>query len=99
MWIFGNKSAAPSTDEFPLPSRGAKMFGKLQILPLVIGAKTGAVGLGRRIGESLEHQPSHDLAMFQNERHFARAHFQHGARGRRLAWVEAKSGIEEAGIV
>jgi hypothetical protein len=48
------------------------MFGKLQILALVIGAKTGAVTLRGRIGESLEYQPSHDLAMFQDKGDFAR---------------------------
>ena len=41
------------------------MFGKLQILALIVGTQTRAIGLRRRIGESLEHQPSHDLAMLQ----------------------------------
>ncbi len=75
------------------------MLGKLQALALIVGADALPVYLGGRIGQPLKHKPADDLAMFQNERHLARAHFEDGPRTGRLARLKTKARVEEAGIV
>src|SRR4029077_18066571 len=44
-------------------------------------------------------QPSHDLAVLEDERYLARAHFEDGARALPTGADIAEAGIEEAGIV
>ena len=70
-----------------------KMLAQLQALRLVV--RTDALAV-HRIGPRqhfLVDQPADDLAVFENERQLARAHFQHRARA-----LSAGAGIAEAGI-
>ena len=67
------------------------MLGELEALLLVVGADALAITLRRRIGQALEHQTADDLAMFQDEGNFTGAHFQYGARARRLPRLEAET--------
>src|SRR5258705_3153915 len=76
-----------------------KMLAQLQALRLVVRADALAVhGLGPR-QHFFVNQTADDLAMLEDERHFARAHFQHRARALSAGAGIAKAGIEEAGIV
>src|SRR4051812_11915961 len=72
-------------------SRQAKMLGEFQALALVIRADCLTIDRRRRVGQALEHQPSHDLTMFQDEGHLARANLKNCPRGRRLARLEAEA--------
>ena len=49
------------------------MFGQLQALPLVVGTDALAVELVGPRHHPLVDQPADDLAVLENERHFARA--------------------------
>src|SRR6187431_2568229 len=70
-----------------------KMLAQLQALGLVVRADALAV---HRVG-AREHflvdQAADDLAVFEDERHFARAHFEHGARTFPAGAGVAKTGI------
>jgi hypothetical protein len=57
----------------------AEMFRQFEPLGLVIGADAAAVKLVGTRQHSLVDQPANDLPVFQDKRHFARAHFQHRA--------------------
>src|SRR5580704_3522390 len=72
---------------------GAEMLGQLQPLRLIVGANALAVhGVGPR-QHFLVDEAADDLAVLEDERHFAQAHFQHRARS-----LAAGAGIAEAGI-
>ena len=58
---------------------GLEVLRQLQPLALVIGADALAMDALGRLRERLMNQPPDDLAVFQNERHIMRAHFQHPA--------------------
>src|ERR1019366_6333030 len=76
-----------------------KMLGKLQSLRLVVGADALTVhGVGPRQHFFVD-QAADDLAMLEDERHLARAHFQHGAGALPAGPGIAEAGIEEAGIM
>src|SRR6266404_5070986 len=76
-----------------------KMLAQLQALRLVIRADALAVhGVGPR-QHFLIHQTADDLAVLEDERHFARAHFQDSAGALPAGAGIAEAGIEEAGIV
>src|SRR5882672_1554463 len=75
-----------------------KMLAQLQALRLIVRADALAV---QRLGPRqhfLVDQPADDLAVLQDERHFARANFQHRARALPAGAGVSKTGIEEAGI-
>ena len=75
------------------------MLAQLQALGLVVRADALAVhGVGPR-QHFLVDQAADDLAVFEDERHFARAHFQHRARALPAGAGIAETGIEEAGIM
>src|SRR6185312_6049184 len=76
----------------------AEMFGQFQALRLVIRADAAAIELIRSGEHLLVHQATDDLPMLEDERHFARAHFEHGARAQSAGARIAETGIEEAGI-
>src|SRR6202171_4729995 len=78
---------------------GAKVLRQLEALGLVIRADAAAVKLVRPRQHFLVHQTADDLAVFKNERHFARTHFQYRARARAAGAGITKARIEEAGIV
>src|SRR5271157_5993391 len=59
---------------------GAKVLRQFEALGLVVRADAAAVKLVRPRQHFLVHQTADDLAVLENERHFARAHFQHRAR-------------------
>ena len=69
------------------------MLGELQTLRLIIRADALAVELVGHRQHFLVDQAADDLAVFENERHLARAHFENGART-----LAAGAGITEAGI-
>jgi len=48
-----------------------EVLRQTQSLSLVIGANPLPVNRRRRLDQTLEHQPSDDLAVFEDERHFA----------------------------
>src|SRR5712691_6844962 len=75
------------------------MLAQLQALRLIIRADALAVhGSGPR-QHFLIYQPADDLAVLEDERHFARAHFQHCAGALPAGAGIAEAGIEEAGIM
>src|SRR6267154_977661 len=75
------------------------MLAQLQALRLIVRADALAVhGVGPR-QHFLVYQPADDLAVLEDERHFARAHFQHRARALPAGAGIAEAGIEEARIV
>src|SRR5580692_8699489 len=70
-----------------------KMLRQFEALRLIVRADALAVqGIGSR-QHFFIHQPADDLAVLEDERHLARAHFQHRARA-----LAARAGIAEAGI-
>src|ERR1700691_1617993 len=58
---------------------GDKMLRQLQSLRLIIRADVAAIKPLRPLQHLLINQTSHHLAMFENERHFARSDFKNGA--------------------
>src|SRR6202041_3872465 len=76
-----------------------EMLRQFQALRLIVRADALAVrGAGPR-QHFFIHQPANDLAVLENERHLARAHFQHRARALSAGAGIAEAGIEEAGII
>src|SRR5436305_3328495 len=76
-----------------------EMLGELQALRLIIRADALAI---ERVGareHSLVHQAADDLPMLQDERHFARAHFEHRAAALPTRPRIAETRIEEARVV
>jgi hypothetical protein len=55
------------------------MLRQLQSLRLIVRLQVGAVERLRPRQHVLVDQPADDLAVFEDERHFMAAHFQHGA--------------------
>src|SRR5277367_2271889 len=77
----------------------AEVLRKLQALRLIV--RTDALTV-HRIGPSQHFfvdQAADDLAVLENERHFARAHFQYRTRTFAAGAGIAEAGIEEARIV
>src|SRR5260370_17392012 len=75
------------------------MLGELQSLRLIVRADALAVhGVGPR-QHFLVDQAADDLAVLEDERHLARAHFEHRARALPAGAGIAEAGIEESGIV
>src|SRR6202030_2302996 len=72
---------------------GAKVLRQFEALRLVIRADARAVKLVRPRQHFLVDQAADDLAVFEDERHFARAHFQD-----RAGAEPAGSGIPEPRI-
>src|SRR5437660_2384068 len=75
------------------------MLGELQALRLIVGADALAVQRSRPRQHFLVDQPADDLAMLEDERHLARAHFQYGAGALPAGPGITETGIEEAGIM
>src|SRR3954471_14738164 len=76
-----------------------KMLAQLQALGLVVRADALAVhGVGTRQHFFVD-EAADDLAVLENERHLARAHFEHRARTLPAGAGIAKAGVEEAGIM
>src|SRR5580704_7087877 len=80
-------------------SLDAKMLRQFEALRLIVRADAAAVKLVRPRQHFLVDQAADDLAVLEDERHFARAHFQHRARAQAAGAGIAKTRIEEAGIV
>src|SRR5258708_4564216 len=83
----------------PVVRLHSEMLAQLQALRLIVGADALAVhgmGPGQHF---LIYQPADDLAVLEDERHLARAHFQHCARALPAGAGIAEAGIEEAGIM
>src|SRR4051812_6785349 len=75
------------------------MLAELQALRLVVRADALAVhGVGAR-QHLLIDEAANDLAVLEDERHLARAHFQHRARALPSGAGIAEAGIEETGIM
>src|SRR3954469_25064443 len=75
------------------------MLRQLQALRLVVGADALTVKRLRALQHFLVYKPADDLPVLQDERHLARAHFQHRARATPAGAGIAEPGIEEASIV
>src|ERR1700722_12904103 len=79
--------------------RHAKMLREFQALRLIVGADALAV---ERVG-AREHllvaEAADDLAVLDDERHLARAHFEDGTGAAAAGAGIAEAGIEEAGIM
>src|SRR3984957_4781648 len=76
-----------------------EMLGEFQALRLIVRADALAVHRIRPPQHFLIDQAADDLAMLENERHFARAHFQHRTRAFAAGAGITEAGIEEARIV
>src|SRR5258706_9257576 len=98
----GARSASPRSARRRVrdtSSSHPKMLAQLQALRLVVRADALAVhGIGPR-QHFLIHQTADDLAVLEDERYFARAHFQDSAGALPAGTGIAEAGIEEAGIV
>src|SRR5271165_1427056 len=77
----------------------AKVLRQFEALSLIVRADAGAVKLIGPRQHFLVDQPADDLAVFEDERHLARPHFEDGARAGAARAGIAEAGIEEAGIV
>src|ERR1700761_7314408 len=77
----------------------SKMFAQLQALRLIVRADALAVHRIRSRQHFFVDQAADDLAVLEDERHLARAHFQHRAGALPAGAGIAEAGIEEAGIV
>src|ERR1700723_1085316 len=76
-----------------------KMLAQLQALRLIVRADALAVeGIGAAQHFFVD-QPADDLAVLENERHLARAHFQHCTGALPAGAGITEAGIEEAGVV
>lgn len=73
------------------------MLRQLQALSLVVRAGLSVEAL-RPLGHALIDEARHDLPVFEDERHLARAHLQHGAGALAPSRRMAEAWIEEAGI-
>src|SRR5438309_5218612 len=89
------KNAAPRPGHVSHP----EMLAQLQSLRLIVEADALAVERIWARQHFLVDQATDDLAVLQDERHFARAHFQHRARTLPAGAGIAEAGIEEAGIM
>src|ERR1700722_1375756 len=74
----------------------AEMLGEFQALRLVVGADALTVHRIRPRQHFLVNKTADDLPMLENERHFARAHFQNRTRTFAAGTGIAEAGIEEA---
>src|SRR4051794_2059513 len=75
------------------------MLAELEALRLVVRADALAVhsvGAGQHL---LVDEAADDLAVLEDERHFARAHFENGARSQPARTGIAEAGIEEARVM
>src|ERR1700722_502282 len=76
-----------------------EMLGKLQALSLIVRTDALTVHRIRPPQHFLIDQAADDLPVFENKRHFARAHFQHRTRALATGAGIAETGIEEARIM
>src|SRR5580700_6428485 len=83
----------------PTTPSPAKMLRQLEPLRLVVRADAFAIELRRPRQHLLVDQPPNRLAVLEDERHLARAHFEHGARAAPAGAGVAEARIEEAGVV
>src|SRR3982074_2472167 len=75
------------------------MLAQLQALRLIVRADALAVhGVGPR-QHFLEAQPADDLAVLEDERHFARAYFEYSTGTLPAGAGITEPGIEEAGVM
>src|SRR5579863_8099254 len=88
-WRFGARSRSRASGR---SGSAAKVFRQLEALCLVVRSDAGAVKLVRPRQHLLVDQPADDLTVFEDERHLARAHFEHRARAQ-----AAGAGVAEAG--
>ena len=79
----------------------AEMLAEPQSLALVVRGRAGAVELValRRVAERLVNEATDRLAVLEQERHIAAAHFQHRARARSAVGTLTEARIEEAGVM
>lgn len=75
------------------------MLGQFQALCLIVRAEICAVERLRPLQHVLVDQPSDDLAVIEDERHFVAAHFEHGPAAGAARGRMAETRIEETGIV
>src|SRR3954447_15456701 len=76
-----------------------EMFRQLEALRLVVGADALAIHRRGPRQHLLVDEAADDLAVLEDERHLARAHFEHRPRALPAGAGIAEAGIEEAGIV
>src|SRR5215470_8398125 len=93
-----NGGAAPAEQQSEC-SALAEMFRQFEPLGLVVGADAAAVKLIGTGQHFLVDQPADDLAVFQDERHFARADFQHRARTQAAGSGVTETGIKKSGVM
>src|SRR5579862_4341917 len=86
----------PTNRKRPL---GTKVLRQFEALRLIVRADTAAVKLVWTRQHSFVDKPADDLAVFEDERHFARAHLEHGSRSEAARSGVAETRIEEARIV
>src|ERR1700727_1160095 len=77
----------------------AEVLRQLEALVLIAGGRVRAVEGIRRAGKLFVHQPPDRLAVLQQERHIAAAHFQHRPSGWAPISALPEAWIEEAGIM
>src|SRR5581483_4709247 len=75
------------------------MLRKFESLRLIVGAHVGAVKALRTLQHLLVDKASHDLAVFEDERYFARPHFENGARAKPAGAGVAETRVEEARVM
>src|SRR5437763_191454 len=94
-------SPAASGRRFAVESASLRLevLRQLQGLRLVVRADGLAVELARPRQHLFVDQAADGLAVLEDERHLARAHFEHGARAAAAGARIAETGIEEAGVM
>jgi len=75
------------------------MLAESYSLPLIGGSNALPIWALRRGRQSLIHEPTDHLTVFDYERDFIRPYFQDGSRALSSSIRIAKTGIEEASIV
>ncbi len=78
---------------------GFEMFGELEALRLIVRADALAVEFLRQRHHLLIDEAADDLAVLEDEGHFARAHFEHRAGALPAGPGIAEAGVEEARIM
>src|SRR5947207_80251 len=89
----------PGPERTGSPALRPEMLRELQALGLVVRADAFAVKLAGPRQHPLIDQAPDGLAVLEDERHLARAHFEHGARAPPARARMAEAGIEEAGVM
>src|SRR5579872_5328820 len=76
-----------------------KLLAQRQPLVLVTRPDSLPVDLRRGAEQALEDQPSDYLAILQQERHFVRAHLEHGVRAFDVIGAVTETRVEEARVI